>query len=228
LTFSDLQADIAADLIRRGLNLHAFNQRSVAGILDMIRMVGAMVGASDRAEQLVGALEARLAEARDRAECLPKRPRVFFEEWDDPLISGIGWVSELVAIAGGIDIFADRAKREAGKDRVVTIDEVVAREPDFSSPLFEPPGKLRQIDDGPGVRAEADFLSTLGRSDRELDLATVDLCYFRLARNPAASRRCSDVTDVDRLADRAFARVEIGPDGVERGVFHDHDHDRSG
>jgi hypothetical protein len=84
LTFSDLQADIAADLIRRGLNLHAFNQRSVAGILDMIRTVGAMVDASDRAEQLVGALEARLAEARNRAECLPKRPRVFFEEWDVP------------------------------------------------------------------------------------------------------------------------------------------------
>jgi iron complex transport system substrate-binding protein len=118
-------------LIRRGLNLHAFNQRSVAGILDMIRMLGAMMDASDRAEQLVGALEARLAEARNRAECLPKRPRVFFEEWDDPLISGIGWVSELVEVAGGIDIFADRAKQGAAKDRVVTSDEVVAREPDL-------------------------------------------------------------------------------------------------
>ena len=90
LTFSDLQADIAADLIRRGLDLHAFNQRSVAGILDMIRTVGAMVDARDRAEQLVALLEAGLAEARNRAECLPKQPRVFFEEWDDPLISGIG------------------------------------------------------------------------------------------------------------------------------------------
>jgi iron complex transport system substrate-binding protein len=79
---------------RRRLNLHAFNQRTVAGILDMIRMLGAMVDASDRAEQLIAALEARLAEARNRAECLPKRPRLFFEEWDDPLISGIGWVSE--------------------------------------------------------------------------------------------------------------------------------------
>ena len=104
LTFSDLQADIAADLIRRGLEVHAFNQRSVAGILDMIRMLGAMVDASGRAEQLIGELEARLAEARNRAECLPRRPRVFFEECDDPLISGIGWVSELVEIAGGIDI----------------------------------------------------------------------------------------------------------------------------
>jgi iron complex transport system substrate-binding protein len=131
LTFSDLQADIAADLIRRGLDVHAFNQRSVAGILDMIRTVGTLVDASERAQQLVGNLEARLADARNRAERLPRRPRVFFEEWDDPLISGIGWVSELVEIAGGIDIFADRAAQGAAKDRIVTIDEVVARAPDL-------------------------------------------------------------------------------------------------
>ena len=87
LTFSDLQADISADLIRRGLNVHAFNQRSIAGILDMIRMLGAMVDASERARQLVGTIETRLAEVRSRAERLPSRPRVFFEEWDDPLIS---------------------------------------------------------------------------------------------------------------------------------------------
>ena len=131
LTFSDLQADIAADLIRSGTDVHAFNQRSVTGILDMIRMVGAMVGASERAQQLVGTLEARVAEARNRAECLPKRPRVFFEEWDDPLISGIGWVSELVEIAGGIDIFADRSHQGAAKDRIVRMEEVVQREPDL-------------------------------------------------------------------------------------------------
>jgi iron complex transport system substrate-binding protein len=131
LTFSDLQADIAADLIRRGLDVHVFNQRSVAGILDMIRMVGAIVDASERAHRLVDALEARLTEARKRGASFPEQPRVFFEEWDDPLISGIGWVSELVEIAGGIDIFADRAKQGAAKDRVVTIDEVVAREPDL-------------------------------------------------------------------------------------------------
>jgi iron complex transport system substrate-binding protein len=131
LTFSDLQADIAADLIRRGLAVHAFNQRRVAGILDMIRMIGALVEASERAEELVGALEARIAEARTRADNLKKRPRVFFEEWDDPLISGIAWVSELVEIAGGIDIFADRRNHGAAKDRVVTAEEVVAREPDL-------------------------------------------------------------------------------------------------
>src|SRR5260370_1932669 len=88
-TFSDLQADIVADLIRRGLDVHAFNQRTVAGILDMIRMLGAMVDASDRADQLVSGLESRLAEARKHPERLTRRPRVFFEEWDDPLISAL-------------------------------------------------------------------------------------------------------------------------------------------
>jgi iron complex transport system substrate-binding protein len=131
LTFSDLQADIVADLIRRGIEVHAFNQRTVAGILDMIRMVGAMVSVSERAEDLVGTLEIRLAEARRRSEYLPKRPRVFFEEWDDPLISAIGWVSELIGIAGGIDIFADRKDQGAAKDRIVTTEEVVAQEPDL-------------------------------------------------------------------------------------------------
>ena len=131
LTFSDLQADITADLIRRGLEVYAFNQRSIAGILDMIRTVGALVAASERAEQLVGKLEMGLAETRERASFLPRRPRVLFEEWDDPLISGIGWVSELVEIAGGIDIFADRAIQAAAKDRVVTVDEVLAQEPDL-------------------------------------------------------------------------------------------------
>ena len=131
LTFSDLQADIAADLIRRGLDVHAFNQRSVAGILDMIRTVGAMVDANEQAQRLVSELEMGLAEVRERARRLPMRPRVFFEEWDDPLISGIGWVSELVEIAGGIDIFADHAGRGAAKDRVVSIDEVVTQEPDL-------------------------------------------------------------------------------------------------
>ena len=86
---------------------------------------------NERAQQLVETLETRLAQARTRAECLPKRPKVFFEEWDDPLISGIGWVSELVEIAGGNDIFADRRNQGAAKDRVVTVEEVVAREPDL-------------------------------------------------------------------------------------------------
>jgi iron complex transport system substrate-binding protein len=83
----------------------------------MIRTLGAMIDASERARQLAGTLETRLAEARNRAERLPKRPKVFFEEWDDPLISGIGWVSELVEVAGGVDIFADR--RNQGAPRTV-------------------------------------------------------------------------------------------------------------
>ena len=131
LAFSDLQANIVADLIRRGLNVHAFNQRTVAWILEMIRTLGAMVDASGRAEELVATLEAGLVRARKRAECLPRQPKVFFEEWDDPLISGIGWVSELIEIAGGIDVFADYRYQGAAKDRVVAAEEVVAREPDL-------------------------------------------------------------------------------------------------
>src|SRR5262249_38207781 len=99
----------------------------------MIRMLGAMVGATARAEQLVATLEAGLFEARRRAEHLPKRPRVFFEEWDEPLISGIGRVLELIEIAGGIDIFADRRNQGAAKDRIVRIEEVVGRAPDLIS-----------------------------------------------------------------------------------------------
>ena len=97
----------------------------------MVWMLGAMVDAGDRADELVAELETRLAEVRSRAAEVPKRPRVFFEEWDDPLISGIGWVSELIEIAGGVDIFADRRNQSAAKDRIVTPDEVIAREPDL-------------------------------------------------------------------------------------------------
>jgi iron complex transport system substrate-binding protein len=131
LTFSDLQADIAASLIRAGIDVHAFNQRTVAEILDMIRMLGAMVGAADRAATLAGGYVAAIARARANAGRLPRRPKVYFEEWDDPMISGIGWVSELVEAAGGIDIFADRGAGKAAKDRIVTADDVIAREPDI-------------------------------------------------------------------------------------------------
>jgi iron complex transport system substrate-binding protein len=131
LTFSDLQANIVADLIRRGLNVHAFNQRSIAEILDMVRILGAMVNVGEQADELVAKLETRLAAARNRAGRLPKRPKVFFEEWDDSLISGINWVSELIEIAGGIDIFADRRNQGAAKGRIVTAEEVIAREPDL-------------------------------------------------------------------------------------------------
>jgi iron complex transport system substrate-binding protein len=131
LTFSDLQADIAATLIRAGIDVHAFNQRTVAEILDMIRMLGALVGVADRAGRLADEFAAAVASARGRSARLPWRPKVYFEEWDEPMISGIGWASELVEAAGGIDIFADRAACKSAKDRFVTADEIIRREPDI-------------------------------------------------------------------------------------------------
>ncbi len=131
LTFSDLQAEIAGALIRRGVAVHAFNQRDVAGILAMIRTLGALVGASAKAEVLVDSLERRLSDAQARAAQLARRPRVYFEEWDEPMISGIGWVSELVASAGGIDVFAALAAHKSAKDRIVAPEAVIAAAPDI-------------------------------------------------------------------------------------------------
>jgi iron complex transport system substrate-binding protein len=130
LTFSDLQADIVAELIRHGLNVHAFNQRSIVEILDMVRLLGALVGASDRAHALADRLSSGLAQARRRGARLPARPKVYFEEWDDPMISGIGWVSELIEIAGGCDIFGERVAK-AAKDRIVTPEAVIRGAPDL-------------------------------------------------------------------------------------------------
>jgi iron complex transport system substrate-binding protein len=131
LTFSDLQADIAADLIRHGIEVHAFNQRSVDGILAMIRTLGAIADATDRAERLLNELRARLDGVRRRSARLDRRPRVFFEEWDEPLISGIGWVSELIGIAGGVNVFANLAEGRSAKERIVTPAQVVERRPDI-------------------------------------------------------------------------------------------------
>lgn len=131
LTFSDLQADIVADLIRRGLQVHAFNHRTIAGIFEMMRTLGALVGADANAAILVDVMKARLDSVREESAARARRPKVFFEEWDDPLISGIGWVSELVDIAGGIDVFPDRAKCAAAKDRIVLPADVVAARPDI-------------------------------------------------------------------------------------------------
>ena len=131
LSFSDLQADIVAALIRAGVAIHAFNQRSVVEILAMIRTLGALVGAGDRAERLAQDLAAGLADARARAARLPWRPKVYFEEWDAPMISGIAWVSELIAAAGGDDIFAERAAGKAAKDRIVAAADIIERRPDL-------------------------------------------------------------------------------------------------
>ncbi len=130
LAFSDLQADISAELIRRGYPVVTFNQRSVGEILQTIRMVGALVGAADRAEALARRLEEGLDEIRRRAGALARRPRVFFEEWDHPLISGIRWVEELVEIAGGDPIFPELRHAKLGKDRIVSADVVAGRDPE--------------------------------------------------------------------------------------------------
>ena len=130
LTFSDLQAEIASDLIREGVAVHAFNQRDIAGILAMIRTVGALVGALDKAEMLARNYEARLSEVVAMARGRP-RPNVYFEEWDDPLISGIGWVSELIEIAGGNDVFSKLRKQKSAKDRIVSASDVIAAAPDI-------------------------------------------------------------------------------------------------
>jgi iron complex transport system substrate-binding protein len=131
LTFSDLQADIAATLIRHGVDVHAFNQRSIAEILDMIRTLGALVGAHERADRLVQGFSATIADAQRRSALLPHRPKVYFEEWDDPMICGIAWVSELIDAAGGIDVFAERASAKSAKDRIVMAKEIIARAPDI-------------------------------------------------------------------------------------------------
>ena len=130
LAFSDLQADIAAELVRRGHNVVVFNQRSIAEILQMIRMLGGLIGCADRAEALASTLEADLDRVRAAAAPLPQRPRVYFEEWDDPLISGIQWVEELVEVAGGDPIFPELRQAQLGKDRIVTSGEVIRRDPE--------------------------------------------------------------------------------------------------
>jgi iron complex transport system substrate-binding protein len=131
LAFSDLQADIVAELIRHNVAVHAFNQRDVAGILDMIRTLGALVGATEKADALAASLMQRVEAARARTARLTRRPRVYFEEWDTPMISGIGWVSELVQAAGGIDIFPALAVRKNAKDRIVGAADVIAAKPDI-------------------------------------------------------------------------------------------------
>ncbi len=131
LTFSDLQADIVAELIRKGVAVHAFNQRDLAGIFAMIRTLGALVGVDAKAEQLARSLEADVAQARERATRLPRQPRIYFEEWDDPMISGIGWVSELIEASGGIDVFKNLATEKSATNRIVSSADVIAARPDI-------------------------------------------------------------------------------------------------
>src|SRR5262249_24706325 len=130
LAFSDLQADLVAELIRRGVAVVTFNQRTVAEILQMIRMLGGLIGAQRDAEQLADKLESGLEDVRRSAARFPHRPRVFFEEWDSPLISGIRWVEALVEIAGGTPIFPELSEAGLAKDRIVDPADVARRDPE--------------------------------------------------------------------------------------------------
>jgi iron complex transport system substrate-binding protein len=129
--FSDIQADIARDLIRGGVEVWISNHRTVEGILGYVRRLGAMVGRADEADAWAKDLEQHVDEVRGAGADLPRRPKVYFEEWNDPMISGIGWVSEVIGLAGGEDIFPEKAASGLAKDRIVEDPmEVVRREPD--------------------------------------------------------------------------------------------------
>ena len=130
LAFSDLQADITNDLVKRGYPVFTFNQRSVAEILQMIRVLGGIVGVPDKTNALATTLARGLDDIREKAAKLPWRPKVFFEEWYDPLISGIRWTEELVEIAGGDPIFPELKDAGLAKDRIVSGDQVIERAPD--------------------------------------------------------------------------------------------------
>jgi iron complex transport system substrate-binding protein len=131
LAFSDLQSDITNDLVKRGYSVFTFNQRSVDEILQMIRVLGGIVGTPDKGHALADELMAGLDAIRARANQLPRRPRIYFEEWDDPLISGIQWVEELIEIAGGEPVFPRLRHAKLAKDRIVSSADVIDARPDI-------------------------------------------------------------------------------------------------
>ncbi len=130
--FSDIQADIARELIKCGVEVWISNHRSVDGILAYIRRLGAMVGATEKAEAYAQRAEQHIADIRAAVARLPRRPKVYFEEWDEPIITGIRWVAELVGIAGGDDCFPELAREPLAKQRILANgDEVIRRAPDI-------------------------------------------------------------------------------------------------
>lgn len=131
LAFSDLQSEITNDLVKRGYPVFTFNQRSVDEILQMIRVLGGIIGAADKGHALADALAGGLHQVRVRAASFARRPRIYFEEWDDPLISGIQWVEELIEIAGGVPVFPQLRRAKLAKDRIVSSDAVIAAQPDI-------------------------------------------------------------------------------------------------
>jgi iron complex transport system substrate-binding protein len=130
LAFSDLQAEITGELIKRGYPVFTFNQRTVDEILQMIRVLGGIVGCPEKANALARELQCGLERIREAAARLPRHPRIYFEEWDDPLISGICWVDELVEIAGGRPVFPELRAGRLAKERFVTSEQVIAAAPD--------------------------------------------------------------------------------------------------
>ncbi|MEX1993853.1 MAG: cobalamin-binding protein [Steroidobacteraceae bacterium] len=132
LGFSDLQADIGAELVRAGIEVHLFNQRSVAEILRMIRVLGGMIGCAPKAAALAERLEQGIDRIRQAAAALPRRPQVYFEEWDEPQIAAIRWVGEIIGIAGGENCFPELAAMPLGRDRIIADPaEVIRRAPDM-------------------------------------------------------------------------------------------------
>ncbi len=130
--FSDIQADIARDLIKAGVEVWISNHRSVEGIVDYIRRLGAIVGAAEKANAFADDALRHIAQVENAASKFVRRPKVYFEEWDEPMISGIQWVAELIRIAGGDDIFPERAEKSLARDRIIADgDEVVRRSPDI-------------------------------------------------------------------------------------------------
>lgn len=128
--FSDIQAKLASELIAEGLQVVIFNQRSLADILDVVVAIGRLVGAEDRAQALAADMQGRLDAARARSAALARRPRVYFEEWPDPTITGIHWVSELIALAGGDDVYAELSQGGLARDRIIDPADVVLRAPE--------------------------------------------------------------------------------------------------
>ena len=191
LGFSDLQADIAAELIRRGIEVHVFNQRSVAEILRMIRTLGGMIGCEAKAAALAERLEAGSTTIAAAAAQLPRRPRVYFEEWDEPQISGIRWVSELIGIAGGDDVFRSCAQQSLGRDRIIADpQEVPRRAPDlifgsWCGKKFNP-RRSRRVP--AGARSRPCATASCTRSSRRSSCSPARGAHRRRARAAARDR----------------------------------------
>ena len=131
LAFSDLQRDVVRDLVGAGVGVLCTNQRSFDEVLEAILLIGGALGHEDAARALIGDMRDEVTQVREYSSVWPDRPRVYFEDWHDPLIAGIRWVSELIEIAGGQDVFAELRPQRSAKDRVVTAAEVARRDPEI-------------------------------------------------------------------------------------------------